>query len=160
MFVDLDVQEQGVRFQFFGSHIDPVSGDVVYEEPKGDAWVEVRPMGPFIEQRVMDRKRKSDFVYNPKSKSMDRVTYITEPSPEELKQEREDTWDYVIVNFGGFKNKKTGEEIECTRASKINLMKLPVFDRFIGRCQQLLAESGIQESEVKNSQTGLSGETM
>jgi len=157
MLINLEI-DQGEWFPYFGSRIDAATGDIVYEEPSSDAKVKIRPMGPFIEDRVSNRKRQVEHVLNPKTRQMERVSYYPELSTTELKTERDDTWDYVIQDWEGFKDAKTGKEIECTRANKIALMKLPVFDRFIARCQQLLAESGVQEAEEqgKNSLTGSS----
>jgi len=43
MFIDLS--QEGERFQFFTSSISPTTGDPVYDEPNGDAYVTLRPMG-------------------------------------------------------------------------------------------------------------------
>lgn len=157
MLINLEL-DQGEWFPYFGSRINTASGDIIYDEPSSDAKVKIRPMGPFIEERVANRKRQVEHVLNPKTRQMERVSYYSEPTAVELKAERDDTWDYVIQDWEGFKDAKTGNEIKCTRTNKIALMKLPVFDRFIARCQQLLAESGVQEAEEqgKNSSTGSS----
>jgi len=159
MYLDLDVQEQGEWFYFFGSHVDE-SGEIIYEEPVKDARVRIRSMAPFIEQRVSGRKKQAEHIYNPKTRSMERIAYYPELSMEELKAEREDTWDYIITNLEGFRDRKTKKEIECTRENKIKLMKLPVFDRFVARCLQILSASGVQEQEAKNSLTGSSSQTI
>lgn len=147
MYLDLDSSE-GERFQFFASTIDPVSGDVVYGDPKGDAYVTLRPMQPFFEDRLAKRQLKVDHVLNPKTKAMERITYYPDLSFDEVKREREDAWDYAILTWEGFMDEKTKQDIECTRENKIKLMKIPVFDRFIARCFQLMAESGIKEEEA------------
>jgi len=150
-----------VWFQFFSSHIDEASGEVVYEEPSKDARVKIRSMVPFVEEQMAGRKKQYEHVMNPKTRSMERLSYYPELSIEELKAEREDVWDYIIQDFEGFVDKKTKQEIKCTRANKVKMMKLPVFDRFVAQCQKLLTESGvkIEEQEVKNSSTGLGGKT-
>jgi hypothetical protein len=157
MLINLEL-DQGEWFQYFGSRIDSSTGDVIYDEPATDARVKVRPMGPFIEERVANRQRQTEHVLNPKTRQMERVTYYPELSAAELRAERGDVWDYAIQDWEGFKDARTGQAIKCTRENKIALMKLPVFDRFIARCQQLLAESGVQEAkeEEKNSSTGSS----
>ena len=37
--------------------------------------------------------------------------------------------------------------IDCTRENKLKLMRVPVFDRFIARCLEMLANSGVKEKE-------------
>ena len=80
---------------------------------------------------------------------MERIEYYPEMSAEEIKQEQYDTYDWTIQDFKGFMDKRTGKSIPCTRENKIKLMKVPVFDRFIARCQQLLSESGIQKEKAE-----------
>jgi len=151
MFFDLD-SAQGEWFPFFSSHIDPVTGEPVYEDPENDARVQIRSIAPFIEERMAKRKRISEHVYNPKTRAMERITYFAEQSPDELRVERDDLWDYAITGIEGFKDSKTGQVIVCNRENKLKLMKVPVFDRFVARCQQLLASSGVKakEEEEKN----------
>ena len=160
MILDLEVQETGEWFAFFTSRLDPMTGDVNYDDPVKDApRVKIRGIGPFIEKRMLSRKKQVERVHNPKTRAMERITYYPDLSIEEALAEREDTWDWVIEDFEpGFQDKKTGDVIKCTRENKIKMMKIPVFDRFVARCLQLLSESGVQEAEVerKNSLTGSS----
>ncbi len=155
---NLDVTE-GEWFQYFGSHIDPNTGQVIFEDPVSDARVQVRNIGPFIEERVSKRKKAVEHIFNPKTRDMERISFYVDLSPEEEKKEREDVWDYAITGLENFKNKKTAEEISCTRENKLALMKIPVFDRFIGRCLQLMADSGTKtrEDSGKNSLPSQSG---
>lgn len=146
MLFDLEAA-QGERFQFFGSHLDSNTGETIYETPSGDAWVQVRSLTPFWEDRLAKRKKVVEHVYNPKTRSMERITYYDDLTSSELKSERDDAFDYAITDLGNFKDAKTGEEIACTRENKIKLMKVPVFDRFVARCQQLLAASGVKDKE-------------
>lgn len=159
MFIDLD-STQGERFQFFTSTISPDTGNIVYDDPAGDAYVTLRSMQPFFEERLAKRKKGVEHVLNPKTRSMDRVTYHVELGPDEEKAEREDAWDYAIINIEGFRDSKTGRGISCTKENKIKLMKIPVFDRFIARCFQIMASSGIKDKEEKekNSSPLPSGE--
>lgn len=152
MFLDLKAAEQGEWFNFFSSHIDPVTGEPVYEEPVKDARVQIRSIGPFIEERMAKRKKVVEHVYNQKTRSMERLSYSPDLTPEEQKAERDDLWDYAITGLENFKDSKTGTVIGCTRENKLALMKVPVFDRFVARCQQLLASSGVKakEDEAKN----------
>jgi hypothetical protein len=151
MFFDLD-STQGEWFPFFSSHIDPVTGEPIYEDPHPDAKVQIRSIGPFIEERIAKRKKVAEHVYNPKTRAMERISYYPDQTLEETKAERDDLWDYAITGLENFKDSKTGEPITCTRENKLKLMKVPVFDRFVARCQQLLASSGVKakEDEEKN----------
>jgi hypothetical protein len=140
--IDLDLdQNEGEWFQFFTSHIDPNNGEVIYDPPDSDARVQVRSILPFVEERLLKRKRNVEHVLNPKTRTMERVSFNPDLSPEEEKKEREDLWDYAIVGFENFKDRKTAEVIECTRENKLKLMKVPVFDRFIARCLQMISDS-------------------
>ena len=148
-------QAQGEWFQFFESRVDPNTGDTVYDKPKGDARVQLRSIVPHIESVMEKRKREVERVLNPKTRAMERISYYPELSISEAKKEREDTWDYAIMGLENFKDSGTGKVIDCTRANKIKLMKVPVFDRFVARCLQIISESGVKEKEAseKNSQT-------
>ena len=158
MFLDLEVQETGEWFAFFGSHIDPTTGDVIYDQPvENGARVKIRSMGPFIEERLAKRKMEVERVLNPKTRAMERLRYYPEQSMEEILKEREDTYDYAIMDFENFKDKNTKKVIECTRENKTKMMKIPVFDRFVARCLQTLGESGVQEAvETANLKNGSS----
>ena len=72
--------------------------------------------------------------------------YVPELSLEEGKAERDDAWDYAITGIENFKDSK-GKIITCTRENKLALMKVPVFDRLVARCLQILASSGVKEKE-------------
>lgn len=152
MLFDLDGSE-GQWFPFFGSRVDPKTGDVIYEEPATDGRVKIRSLVPYLEGIVSKRKRTVEHVYNPKTRSMDRVAYTAEPTPEQAQIERDDAWDYAIVAFEHLKDKRTGAVIECTRENKLKLMRVPAFDRFFSRCQELLADLAVsQEADAqKNS---------
>lgn len=146
MIFDLDAQTQGEWFPFFESHIDE-KGEVVYSDPKPDAGrVCIRPIGPKIEEMQMGRKRKYEFVLNPATRSMERVSFFEELPPDQARVEREDLWDYAITGLENFFDAK-GKEIEGTRENKIKLMSIPVFDRFFARCLQTLSSSGVREKE-------------
>lgn len=155
MLLDLDIQEEGEWFAFFTSHIDPTTGDIIYDDPvKGAPKVKIRSLAPFIEKRMTTRKREVEHVLNPKTRAMERLSFFTDQSIGETLKEREDTWDYAIQDFeDGFKDKKTDKVIKCTKENKIKMMKLPVFDRFVARCLQVIGEAGVQEAaeESKNS---------
>ena len=91
---------------------------------------------------------------NPKTRQMERIAFYAELSVEDAKAERDDAFDFAITGIENFKDAKTGTIITCTRENKLALMKVPVFDRFFARCQQLLSSSGVKEQVEKNSSSG------
>ena len=153
MLFNLD-QNEGEWFPFQNSKIDSLTGEPVFDDPVTDAKVQIRSMVPFFEERIAKRKRQVEHVMNPKTRQMERVSFYAELSVEEAKVERDDAFDFAITGIEGFKDAKTGKLILCARASKLALMKVPVFDRFFARCQQLLSSSGVKEQVEKNSQSG------
>jgi len=145
----------GEWFPFQNSKIDSATGEHVFDDPVGDAKVQIRSMVPFFEERMAKRKRQAENVFNPKTRQMERITFYAELSVEDAKAERDDAFDFAITGIEGFKDAKTGRLIDCTRENKLALMKVPVFDRFFARCQQLLSNSGVKEQEVANFASGL-----
>lgn len=146
MIFDLDAAHQGDWFTFFNSFINE-KGEVVYEDPKPDAGrVCIRSLTPYFEQMQAKRKRKFEFALNPATRSMERVGYYDEPTPEQAKKERDDVWDYAITGIENFFDAK-GEPILCTQENKIRLMAVPVFDRFVARCLQTLSGAGVKAEE-------------
>jgi len=153
MFIELNSQE-GEWFPFQNSKIDPLTGEPVFDDPVTDAKVQIRSMTPFFEERIAKRKRQTEHVMNPKTRQMERIAFYAELSVEEARAERDDAFDFSITGIEGFKDAKTGKLITCTRENKLALMKVPVFDRFFARCQQLLSSSGVKEQVEKNSVSG------
>lgn len=157
MIFDLE-QADGERFPFFTSTIDPQTGKINYDEP-GDAWVELRPMQPFFEERIAKRKKITEHVHNPKTRQLERISYYPELSVDEAKKERDDAWDYAITGFGNFKD-KSGKIIDFNRENKMKMIKNPMFVRFCERCFEVMSNSGVtQEEEVKNSLPGPTSRT-
>jgi len=146
MLFDLD-ESQGEWFQFFMSRVDPDTGEIIYDEPVQDARVQIRSMATFFEERIGARKKVVEWKVNPKTKMNERHSFYPDLSYEEMKKEREDAWDYAITGLEGFQDAKTKKPLVCDRETKLKLMKNPVFDRFIARCLQLLAESGVVQKE-------------
>lgn len=156
---DLDESQEGEWFSFFSSHIDIETGKIVYDDPVSDARVRIRNPKPFIEERLAKRKKSVEHIFNPRTRSMERIVYFQDQTTEEIKLEREDLQDFTITGLENFKDKKTGQVILCTRENKIKLMRNSVFDRFVGRVWQLLDEAALsqKESEQKNSSPGYDG---
>jgi len=151
MIFDLD-ENQGEWFYFFSSHID-ANGQITYDDPVKDARVQIRSITPFIEARMLSKKKVTEHVLNPKTRQMERLSYFPDLSPEEAIKERDDVWDYAITALENFKDGKTGQVIDCTRENKIKLIKIPIFDRFIARCLQIIDGSGMKAEDniIKNS---------
>lgn len=137
MFLDLEI-EKGEWFNFFSSHIDPDTKDIIYEEPVTEARVQIRSMMPFLEDRMAKRKRDVEHVIHPKTRAYVRIAFYPDPTPEQVQAEKDDTWDYVITGWENIKDSKTKELIPCTRENKLKLMRLPVFDRFIAKCVEII----------------------
>jgi len=146
MFLELN-ESQGEWFDFFSSRVDPSTGETIYDEPVKDARVKIRSMGTFFEKRMAKRKKEVERVLNPKTRAMERIVFMPELSVEDEMVERDDAWDYAIVDFDGFKDSATKKVLTCDRETKLKLMKNPVFDRFVGRCLQIISSSGIKEKE-------------
>ena len=148
VFFDLD-DEEGTWFQYFGSHVDEKSGEIVYEDPVDYARARIRNDGVFLEERVKKQKRSRELVLNPKTRQMEMVSYFEEQPMEKLMAESDDLYDYAITGLEGFKNRKTGEVLECTRKDKIALRRNGAFRRFYEKCQRIL--KGDEEVIEKNS---------
>lgn len=142
---EFEENAEGEWFPFFTSKINE-QGVVTYDDPKqGAGRARIRSLTPFFEERRAGRKKKSEYVLNPQTRSMERVSYFEDLPPAEQKKETEDAWDYCIT---GLENFYIGKNlVNCDRAGKLELMKRPVFDRFIGRCLQLLAAAGVKEKD-------------
>lgn len=158
MLFDLN-QNEGEWFPFQNSKIDPLTGEPVFDDPVTDAKVQIRSMTPFFEERIAKRKREVERILNPKTRQMERISFYAELSVEEAKAERDDAFDFAITGIEGFKDAKTGKMIDGSRENKLALMKVPVFDRFFARCQQLLSSSGVKEQVEKNSSPSSSSPT-
>lgn len=145
--LNLDMSE-GEWFDFFGSHVDQNTGEVVYHDPNPAAKALMRSAAPFIEEQVKKRKRKTEHVYNPKTRGMERVTGFDDPTVEQMMQEADDVFDYAIMDLKGFRDRKTGDVIKCTRGNKVALRRNEIFRRYFERCQQIL--NGAAEAIEKN----------
>lgn len=158
MFVNLDV-EAGHRFQFFTSTVNPENNTPVYNPPAGDGYFTLRSMQPYFEAQGAKRKKVREFVFNPKTRAMDCVTYLPELSEKENNEQMEGAWDYAIISFEGFNDKKTGAVIECNPQTKVSMSKVPVISRFLSRCFQIIDEESVsvEANLTKNSSALPSG---
>ena len=152
--VILDIGEsKGDWFDFFESKIDLKTGETIYDDPKPDTGRACfRSSRPLIMERIARREKESEFVLNPKTRSMEKVMSYKNLSAEEQQKEDDDLTDYVITGLEGFFD-KSGKPIDCTRENKLALVNVPVFDRFMARCIELQLNDGLNqvETEIKNS---------
>jgi hypothetical protein len=146
---DLDAKEsEGDWFDFFESHIDLDSGEIIYDDPKpGTGKACFRSVVPFLEKCIEARKRKHQFVLNPKTRSMERVEYYEPLFMEEQKKQNEDMYDYAIVGLERFFDAQ-GNALECTRENKLKLSKVKVFDRYMARCMELQTNSKFERQKA------------
>ena len=146
MIFDIDKQNEGEWFTYFKSRVNE-RGEIEYDEPEPNAGrICVRSITPKLEELQASRKRKFEFVFNPATRSMERVGYYDELPPEEVRKRSDDVWDYAITAWEGLLNAK-GKAIECNRDNKLKLMAIPEFDRFIGRCLQMLGDASVKAKE-------------
>ena len=147
---EFDKEEQGDWFPFFSSHVDPSTGEIVYDKPeKGAAEFRIRSMGLFWEERRKGRKKEYRMVLNPVTRAMERVGYFDDLPEEEAAKENEDAWDYAITGIkNAFTDLKKKVPIECTRENKLKLIRMPVFVRFITRVFMMLNEAGVKQREA------------
>jgi len=149
MIFDIDKQNEGEWFTYFKSRVNE-KGEIEYDEPEPNAGrICVRSITPKLEELQASRKRKHEFVFNPSTRSMERVGYYDELPPEEVRKRSDDIWDYAITSWEGLLNAK-GKAIECNRVNKLKLMAIPEFDRFIGRCLQMLGDAKTKIEAEKN----------
>ena len=144
---NLEKDEQGDWFPFFNSRVDLSSGEIIYDDPEENAAeFRIRSFGPFFEERRKHQKKEYKMVHNPISRSMERVGYYPDLPSDEATTENEDAWDYAIT---GIRNafSSPGIPIECTRESKIKLLEIQVFLRFVNRVLQIISETGAKQKE-------------
>jgi len=154
MIFDLEQCNKGEWFPFFESRINE-KGKVEYDDPKPDAGrVCIRSISSFLQERIGERKRKYEFVFNPETRAMERVGYYDEIPPAQAKKESDDVWEYAITGLENFTD-KSGKPIECTRENIIKLMSIPMFDRFVGRCLQLLSNANVVAKDEADANLNL-----
>lgn len=157
MIIDLKSHKDGTWFPFFYSHLDPSTMEIIYDDPvEGGPRMKIRNPTYFFRELNERRKRKSEFVFNKKTRGMEKVSSEVELTAAQRKAENEDFCDYVIDGIENFK--LDGEVIKCDRKTKVEIMNIPIVSMYVNRCIELLQESAAQEEKVesKNSLTGSS----
>jgi hypothetical protein len=143
--IDFDSVE-GSWFTFFNSRVRD-DGEIEYDEPAENAGrFCLRSMTPFIDEYYAGRKNESEFVFNKKTRAMERVTYAKDMSAAERKKFTDSMWDYVIVNWEGMLD-KAGKAIPCTKENKVKLMTIPAIDRFVSKCLKVLSDDAVKQAD-------------
>lgn len=150
---DVSGEVPGEWFKFFRSEIKE-NGEVSYLDPEADAGqVCLRIATPEVIESIQSqtRKKHAEFVRNPNTRAMERVTWFDQ-TPDQEKKERELTWDHAIQGWEGILD-KDGNEIPCTTENKLKLMNISQFARFVVRCLRLIAGANAEAAEEaeKNS---------
>jgi hypothetical protein len=151
---DLNQGSKGAFFKFFKSRIsgaDPVTGEPVieYAEPEADAprvYIQIADSETIKKIHAKTRTKKTEFVYNPKTRQMERVSYLDQ-TPEQEELERQLIWDHAIKEWEGMLDQE-GKPIPCTLENKLKLMNDVQFARFVGKC--LITVGGSNEDAEKN----------
>ena len=153
MLVDLSSGSAGEWFTFRMSHINENTGEVVWGEPIEGVRVKIRSLKPFFEERLSKRERIVEWKLNPKTRQNEKHSNFKELTVDEIKAERDDGYDYAIMELEGFKDKKSKLTIESTRQNKLAMMKLDFFERFFGDCQQTIDTLSVEFEKAleKNS---------
>jgi hypothetical protein len=149
---DLEKQEQGDWFSFFDSIVDKATGEIKYLPPEPDAAEFcVRLMVPFYEERRRKMKKESTFAINPVTRAMEKVVSQEVLTSEEEFNENQDAWDYAILDFRNVLDAK-GNNVTCTRDTKLALVRIPKVNRFFARVFQILSGEAakMKEEAVKN----------
>jgi hypothetical protein len=146
MIINLASQKDGTWFPFFYSRIDSSTGEIIYDDPVEEGpRMKIRNPVPFFKERAETRKRSTEYVFNKKSRGMEKVSSDVELTPAQRKKENEDFADYVIDGIENFK--LDGKVIKCDRRTKIEIMNIPIVSMFVQRCIEMLQESGAQEEK-------------
>ena len=143
--LDLDDSEEGVKFLFFTSWTDPATGETHFNEPETEAYAIIRSMQPYFEAADKGRKKVSQLVHDPKTRSMkmSEPQYPPLSQAEEL-QRVEGAWDYAIMEIGGFRNKRTGEMYPSNRETKLKMLKKPIVITWLNECFNRMGNAGIE----------------
>ena len=133
-FFELGKGTEGDWFPYFESHFDQSTGEINYDLPKEGA-VEfcIRGMGPFFEDMNKGRQKEYKVVHNPITRAMERIGYYPDLPQEQEAKKMVDAWDYAIIAA-----RKRDEPIECSREDKTELLKRPMFMRYVQRVFQIL----------------------
>lgn len=147
MFVDLD-STKSERFPFRMSTVN-ASGETVWGDPVEGVWVEIRSWRTFFEEAIMNQVDDVEWKVNPQSRQMQRHVNPKILTPEEKKKQRDDSIDYAITAWGGWRDKKSRNPIECTRENKLAMMRKDFFDRFFTDCMQKIDAASVEVEKAK-----------
>ena len=146
MFINLDAITEGEWFPFRMSTVDD-TGETIWGEESTEAKVKIRSWKKFFEDAFANRERVVEWKVHPKSRANQKHENLKEMTPEETIQQKADAVDYAILEWKGFKDKKSKKTIECNKETKNAMMGLDFFDRFFTECQTTIDSTKI-EAEV------------
>jgi len=152
MLIDLNAITDGEWFPFRMSTINPDTGETIWGEESLEVKVKIRSWKKFFEDSFTNRERVVEWKVHPKSKQNQKHENLKEFTPEETIQQKQDAVDYAVLEWKGFKDKKTKKIIECNKDTKNAMMGLDFFDRFFVECQTTIDSKKIEEEKahVKN----------
>jgi len=149
MFIDLDAITEGEWFPFRMSTINPDTGETIWGEESSEAKVKIRSWKKFFEDLFANRERIVEWKVHPKSKANQKHENLKELTPEETIRQKIDAVDYAILEWEGFKDKKSKKIIKCTKDTKNAMMGLDFFDRFFTECQVTIDSKKIESEKAQ-----------
>jgi hypothetical protein len=137
----------GTWFPYQDSVLDP-DGEPVFDDPKpGAAKFLVRSIDKYVEGQMARRKRVKEYQLNPKTRAMEVVAHIADPTPEEREETERGLIDYAIVDWADVLDAQ-GKQVECNLDNKMRLARIPAVDRFLARCFRLIGESAVTHEDA------------
>lgn len=135
MFIDLDNQGQWYQFG---------------EDSDASVCLRLCPLDVLSDIDKKTAVEKVEYRINDKTRQMERIVYSHTKDPN-LRNEL--YWDYIIVDFKGFKNKNSGDDIPCTKENKILLMgRSPQFARFVvDKIEEMSNAANVRDEEVRKN---------
>ena len=136
--VDFEELNPGAKFPFD-----------VDKKGKTLSWVKVRAYSNDILSEIRRKYVEVNVEYKQAKKfgQLQRIEF-TKADDDKIK---EMLWDYVILDWGGFVDKKTNAPVPCTLENKIKFMSMwPAFATFVDLCLEKLTpdvNEAIKESE-------------
>ena len=136
--VDFDELNPGAKFDF---ELD--------KKGKAVSWVKIRAYSNEILTSIRKECVTEGWEYKKKGKFGELQKLPDNKTDDEKMKSM--LWDYVIVDWGGFEDKKTKATIPCTFANKVKFMsKWPAFSAWVDKCLEILTpdvNEAIKESE-------------
>ena len=149
MFINLSAISEGEWFPFRMSTVNPDTGETIWGEEMPGVRVKIKSWKKFFENSFLSREQIAEWKVHPKTHQNQKHINQKQMTPKEIIVQKEDGIDYAILEWEGFKDKKTKKDIECNRENKIAMMSLDFFDRFFSDAQLSIDRKKIEEAEEK-----------